>query len=201
MGGDYAYAYGRGEATLTDGSWTRGSSDMFQRGVPAIVPRRLEARLSPLPWMDVGGQIGWIGGGAELRLGLPATPERLLAFNLATGFESGKAGPFWGTKKARLHWVRAEAYPAIPRLRGQMRLIFAAGLGWGDYYHELDDPHPDELVGDGLAPSIVVVRRETRLETAVGAFGYVGTRAVALFTINPYVVLDSGAPLVYQYRP
>ena len=146
---DWSYAYGPGEATLDDGT-----------------SRRLEGRLSPLKWVDVGGQIGWIGGGADARIGLPAVDGRWLAFDLAAGFETGEAGFFKETKPTRATWLRLAAYPLLPSPRD-----------------------------DGLAPSHVqTIRRETRLETSIGVFYAPARFATVQLTVNPYFVLDAGSP-------
>jgi hypothetical protein len=76
---DYSYAYGQGAAVLEDGSRTSGRADYYWTEL-AVIPRRLEARVSPVAWMDVGGQIGWVDGGADLRIGLPARPGDSRAF-------------------------------------------------------------------------------------------------------------------------
>jgi hypothetical protein len=191
---DYSYAYGPGEATLDDGSWARGGADYYWSPV-AIFPRRFEARISPVDWVDLGGQIGWIGGGADARIGLPAVDGRWLAFNIAAGFETGEAGPFKETKPLRSKWLRLEAYPLLPFKRQHVRLVFAAGIDFGLFHHELPDPRPEIGFNDGWGPADVqTIRRETRLETSVGMF-YAPVRfATVLLTISPYFVLDAGSP-------
>jgi hypothetical protein len=194
VGGDYSYAYGKGEATLPDGtSSSGGGSDSYWSQV-AIFPRRLELRLAPFDWMDVGGQIGWLGGGFDARVGLPATADRKLPILLAGGFDSGATGLWPDTKPTRAYWLRAEAYPLLSQNAG-MRLVLAAGVDRGTFYHQLDDPTP-ATGGDGPpAPSVVeTLRRETRLETSAGVFFWPGQGGSILFTVSPYVVLDAGPP-------
>jgi hypothetical protein len=191
---DWSYAYGPGEATLDDGTSTRGGADYYWSDV-AVFPRRLEGRLSPLKWVDVGGQIGWIGGGADARIGLPAIDGRWLAFDFAAGFETGEAGFFKETKPTRAKWLRLETYPLLPIPRQQVRLILAVGVDFGMFHHELADPRPEVEFNDGLAPSHVqTIRRETRLETSIGVFYAPARFATVQLTVNPYFVLDAGSP-------
>ena len=146
---DLSYAYGHGEATLTDGTATTGGADNFWRGA-TVFPRRLEGRLSPLKWMDVGGQLGWIDGGADARVGLPAFDGWPVAVNLAAGFATGSLGPFKDTKAQRSRWLRLEAYPRVP-LAENAFLVLALGLNTGDFYHQLPDPRPNAGDGDGIS--------------------------------------------------
>src|SRR5262245_42333594 len=124
---DYAFAYGPGEATLADGTSASGGADYYWSPI-AIFPRRLEGRLSPLKWFDIGGQIGAIGGGADVRVGLPAADDIPVALNLTAGFETGEAGFMKETKALRAKWIRLEAYPRVPLSTPGARLVLAAGL-------------------------------------------------------------------------
>jgi hypothetical protein len=195
---DLSYAYGQGDVTTPDGTRASGSADDL--GSPlTIVPRRLEGRVSPIKWMDVGGQVGWLDGGVDLRLGLPAEPGRLIAFNLAAGYDWGSGGVVPDTNLARSRWVRLEAYPALDPLVGRVRLVLAAGLDSGTFYHEVAYPlPPDAPEGNYRQPAYSLIRHETRLETSAGIFAATGTgkSAIAsfLFSVSPYFVLDSGAP-------
>jgi hypothetical protein len=190
---DYSYAYGAGSATLADGTPTSGGADVLGPDIP-ILPRRLELRASPLPWADVGGQIGWLGGGFDARVGLPAAADRKLALNLAVGYETGDVGPFKDAKPSRSRWLRLEAYPMIPNADKAVRLVLAVGVNTGTFYHELSDPRPDDPACDTYCPDVVgFTRRETRLETSAGVF-LQGRPASFVFTASPYFVLDAGAP-------
>jgi len=191
---DYSHAYGAGAATLDDGSSTKGSADYYWSPV-TIFPRRFEARVSPVDWVDLGGQIGWIGGGADARIGIPAIDGRRLALNLAAGFETGDAGPFKETKPTSAKWLRLEAYPLLPFKRQHVRLVFAAGVDFGMFFHALRDPRPQVGFDDTWGPADVqTIRRETRLETSFGLF-YAPIRfATVLLTVSPYLVLDAGSP-------
>ncbi|MBC8131855.1 MAG: hypothetical protein H7X95_02660 [Deltaproteobacteria bacterium] len=191
---DWSYARAAAAATLSDGLSTKGGADNYW-GDLTILPRRLEGRLSPLPWFDIGGQIGWLGGGADARIGIPALPGRFLAVNLAAGIDTGDIGPTHGTKPTRSRWVRLETYPALPFLDFNFRLVVAAGIHAGRFFHQLPDPRPQASFNDGFAPGAInIIRNETRLETSVGAFLFPRPEASFLFTISPYFVLDADAP-------
>jgi hypothetical protein len=191
---DYSYAYGQGAAVLDDGSRTAGRADYYWSQL-AVIPRRLEARISPVAWMDVGGQIGWVDGGANVRIGLPARPGDSRAFQLAAGFDTDEAGLYKDWKAAGSKWVRLEAYPLLPLPGGKTRLVLAGGIDFGLFHHELDDPRPPEHVSDvGLnLTTIRIIRRETRLETSVGLF-IPGRFVSALITVSPYFVVDADNP-------
>jgi len=195
---DLSYAYGRGDLTTPEGTKANGSADDL--GTPVtFFPRRLEGRVSPVEWMDVGGQVGWLDGGVDLRLGLPGDPSRLIAFNLAAGYDWGSGGLIPDTSLARSKWIRLEAYPSLDRLNGRARLVLAAGLDSGTFYHEVADPNPpDSPEGDYRQPAFSLIRHETRLETSVGVFGTTGGGKGGggsfLFSVSPYFVLDAGPP-------
>jgi hypothetical protein len=197
---DWSFAYGRASATLTDGNTTAGGADNYW-GNLTMFPRRLEARLSPIKWMDLGGQLGWLDGGADVRVGLPALEGSPLALDLSAGFIAGGAGLFQDTKAQSSRWLRLEAYP---RLRGpapDIFLVLALGLNAGDFYHQVPDPRPDTDPGDANwgGGSIGFYRHETRLETSAGMFltGHTGGRFAGsvLVTVSPYFVLDAGPPV------
>jgi hypothetical protein len=190
---DWSYAYGPGEATVADGSTSKGGADYYWSSF-AIFPRRLEARLSPIKWVDIGGQIGWLGGGADIRVGLPALEGTPVAFNLAAGFETGEAGFFKETKPLRSRWLRLEAYPLVPLPGRKNRLVLAAGVNFGQFHHELPDPRPQVGFSDAWGPSDVqTIRSETRVETSIGLF-LPARFASALITVSPYYVIDAGTP-------
>jgi hypothetical protein len=191
---DYSYAYGAGSVELPDGTRSSGSADNYWSAL-TILPRRLEGRLSPVKWLDIGGQLGWLDSGADLRVGVPAAPERSWAFDLAAGFDTGRGGLFEDTKPTRSRWLRLEAYPSLPNPQLHTRLVLAAGADFGTFLHQLGDPRPQTTFSDGWGPAAIqVVRTETRLEGSVGVFVYPGVVGSFMLTINPYVTVDSGAP-------
>jgi hypothetical protein len=156
-----------------------------------VIPQRAEARVAPLDWFDVGGDIGWTGGGADLRLGLPGNPERVWAGNIAAGLRSGELGPFKATKATRSQWLRLEAYPLIAGRYG--RLVLAGGAHWGTFYHQLNTGRDPEDDGDGLTfDAVQVVRREVRIETAIGYHQQLENVVSVMFAAEPYCVVDSG---------
>ena len=192
---DWSFAYGPGSGTVADGTPTSGGADNYW-GPETIFPRRLEARLSPIKWMDLGGQIGWLDAGADVRVGLPAFNGWPLAFDLAAGFASGSPGVVHDTKGQRSRWLRLEAYPRLGGSLPDIFLVLALGLNVGDFYHQLPDPQPVATV-DEIGPSIVtLLRHETRLETSVGMFLAGRPHAGSfLLSINPYFVLHAGPPV------
>ena len=64
------------------------SSDYYGANLP-LPPRRLEARLAPVSWADIGADLGWIDRGADVRFGMPAAAGRFFAGNVALGLRSG----------------------------------------------------------------------------------------------------------------
>lgn len=197
---DMSYAYGRGDLTTPDGTRATGSADDLGNPL-TIFPRRLEGRVSPVEWMDVGGQLGWLDGGLDLRLGLPAQPGRFIAFALAAGYDWGSGGVVPDTDLTRSKWIRLEAYPSLDRRAGRAWLVIAAGLDSGTFYHEVADPNPpDSPEGNYRQSAFSLIRQETRLETSIGVFGTTGARKGGggsfLFSVTPYFVLDGGPPEV-----
>jgi len=190
---DFSYAYGSGSVELPDGTRITGPGDNYWSGL-TIFPRRLEGRLSPLKWFDIGGQVGWLDAGADIRVGRPAALGTNWPFNLAAGFTTGKGGPFEDTKPTRARWLRLEAYPALPSPDIHARLVLAGGVDFGVFLHEIGDPRPQTMFSDGWGPiAINVVRPETRIESSVGIF-IPAPIASFMFTVSPYVTVAAGAP-------
>jgi hypothetical protein len=191
---DYSYAYGFGSVELPDGTRSSGGADNYWSPL-TIFPRRLEGRLSPIKWFDIGGQLGWLDSGADIRVGTPAAPDKAWSFNLAAGFDTGRKGLYDDTKTTRSRWLRLEAYPRLPHGDPHARLVLAAGVDFGVFLHQLDDPRPLTTFNDSPTPiAIEVVRPETRIESSIGIFVYPGEVGSILFTISPYFTAASGAP-------
>ncbi len=169
-----------------------GTSDHYWAPF-TVFPPRAELRIAPVGWMDVGGHLGWLDGGLELRFGLPASPSRPWAMNLAAGVRSGEVGRFEATKGQRALFGRLEAYPLL--YEGSGRLVLALGLDAGIFYHEIDyrQSYQRELDGSFSFTALGIVRDELRLESAVG-YSFLGRRGSVLAAIEPYVILDSGEP-------
>ena len=50
---------------------TESSSDYYGVNLP-LPPRRLEGRLAPVSWADIGADLGWLDGGVDARFGVEA---------------------------------------------------------------------------------------------------------------------------------
>lgn len=197
LAGDYQFAFSHAEATLSEGEVTSGTSDHYWSPL-AVFPRRFELRGSILPWFDVGADIGWLDGGIDARVGLPAAPGVKWAMHVAGGVRSGSPGPFEDTKSTNARWLRLEAYPILMEKRmndgsvSQIRGVLGLGLSTGRFIHQLADPRidPDDS-GDSLAPSVIMVEREeTRVDMALGMDFFGGPAAATLFA-QGYTVLNS----------
>jgi hypothetical protein len=181
------------------------SADYYGFQFP-IPPRRLEARLAPVSWADLGGDIGWIDGGVDVRFGVPAADGRRFAGNLALGLRSGQPGPFQETKGTHSFWGRLEAYPLLFEehddlgVRESHRGVLALGVNGGVFSHQVpltgasDDP-------DGVDfDSLQVRRRELRIEAAVGYFLKPRSAAGVLLGLEPYWVAHADAIDVGTYE-
>jgi len=197
VAGDYQFAFSHARATLPDGGEAAGNSDYFWSPV-AIFPRRFELRGAILPWFDVGGDIGWLDGGLDARVGLPAAPGVRWALQLAGGVRSGAPGFFEDTKSTNARWLRLEVYPLIRERRmgdgsvTQIRAVLGFGVSDGRFGHQLSDPRPDPNADtDSIGPhAIWVEREETHLDFALGA-DFFGHPAAGTLLVQGYAVLDS----------
>lgn len=201
----WALAYGRASARLGD-SQVRGNAQTFGGPFPwgAVVPIRLGVRQAVGSVVDVGGDLGWVDSGLELRAGSPegswVVPMAISAgirssYLTIPSSNSGSIGFALdqGTFERRL---RVEAYPEVPMGRlGPVRLLLSAGVSWGAFAHDLvvgtsQEAGPNVTVGP---VGVLVVRPEHRLELAIGIYRR-GTRGTVAFAIAPWILLDAGAP-------
>ncbi len=198
LAGDYQVAFSRAEATLPGGEVTSGTSDHYWSPY-AVAQRRLELRASILPWFDVGTDIGWLDGGVDGRVGLPAAPGVEWAMQVAGGWRSGAQGPIEHTKSTNARWLRLEAYPLLrERISNdgslyQMRGILGLGVSDGRFIHQLPDPRISLHEGsDGFSPDVIrVEREETRVDVALGADFFGAPAAAVTIFAQGYAVLNS----------
>jgi hypothetical protein len=191
------FAFSHARATLPEGEVTSGTSDHYWSPV-ALFPRRFELRGSILPWFDVGADIGWLDGGVDARVGLPAALGVAWAVQVAGGVRSGDPGPFEDTKSTHARWLRLEAYALLKESNigggdvSQIRGILALGASDGRFGHQLPDPRPDpDAHTDSIGPyAIWVEREETRLDFAFGA-DFFARPASATLLAQGYAVLNS----------
>lgn len=175
------------------------SSDYYGANLP-LPPRRLEARLAPVSWADVGADLGWIDRGADVRFGVPAAAGRFFAGNVALGLRSG--GPIRRTEPTHSYWARVEAYPLLLESpENSHRALVSLGLNSGVFYHEVPIPeYADEVSDTGWLTdySTRIYREEVRLEAALGYFLKPRAAASLLLAAEPYWVVrgnnGSGGP-------
>lgn len=185
---DFVLPLSAAEATRADGYTARGTSDHYFSPV-VVIPQRLELRFSPVEWLDFGADTSWIDGGGDARLGYAAKPSRAWALHLAFGFRSGVFGEAENTLNTGSGWARIEAYPLLRPPTG--RLLLALGVNAGKFYHQINIDERGPGDPDDELPAIEVMRREVRLEAAVGYFVQ-QHRGSMLLALEPYLVVDTG---------
>jgi hypothetical protein len=193
---------------------TNSTADYYGLNFP-IPPRRLEARLAPVSWADIGGDMGWIDGGVDVRFGLPSAPGRFWAGNVAFGLRSGRGGPIPETRGTHGYWVRLEAYPLLHESHGARgaldshRGVLSLGLDSGVFLHQVELPaksidSSDDESFDFGPDTQTILRRELRLEAAIGYCVKPHNGAGVLLGIEPYWVLrgddGGGGPAESSYR-
>jgi hypothetical protein len=188
-GGDFAFAFSQARGTRANGETQRGSSDHYLSPV-TFIPQRLEFRLSPVRFLDFGADTSWLDAGADARVGYWAKPGARWAGHLALGFRAGELGQFVDTKPTGSGWARLEAYPLVYGPTG--RLLISLGTHFGSFYHQIATGAPDDPNADPDLPDpIQVIRREVRIESAVG-YHFQQHRASVLLALEPYFVADAG---------
>ena len=196
---DWSVAVGKAQIARPGRHLNKGTADYYGVNFP-IPPRRLEGRLAPVSWADLGADIGWLDGGVDMRFGVPAAAGRFFAGNLALGMRSGRPGPFKQTKGTHSFWGRLEAYPLLGESsQGSHRGVVALGLNGGVFYHQMSGAVTDDDEGGfGFADGTPIFRRELRLEAALGYFVKPPTAAAVLLAVEPYWVVrgndGSGGP-------
>jgi hypothetical protein len=188
-GGDFALAISHARGTREDGETQRGTSDHYLSAV-TLAPQRLEFRLSPVRFLDFGADTSWLDAGADARIGYWAKPGTPWAGHVALGFRAGELSQFVTTKPTASGWARVEAYPLLYGPNG--RLLLSLGTHFGSFYHQIGTGAPDDPSDDPDMPDpIQVIRREVRIESAVG-YHFQQHRASFLLALEPYFVADAG---------
>lgn len=202
----WAIAYGRASATQGNAQ-VRGNAQTFGGPFPwgAPIPIRLGIRQAVGSVVEVGGDLGWVDSGLEVRAGSPegswVVPVAISGGIRSSYFalHSSSSGSIGfdldqGTFERRL---RLEAYPELSMGRlGPVSLSLSVGVSWGVFAHDLV-MGPAQEAGPALVVGpvgILVVRPERRLEFAVGIHRR-GTRSSASLAIAPWVLLRSEAPI------
>ena len=204
---DWSVAVGKARLARPGRAVNKGTADYYGLNFP-IPPRRLEGRLAPVSWADLGADLGWLDGGVDVRVGVPAAAGRFFAGNLALGMRSGRPGPIRETKGTHSFWGRLEAYPLLAESsQGSQRGVVALGLNGGVFYHQVSEAAESDE-GDegsfGFDDGTPIFRRELRLEAAVGYFVKPATLAALLIAVEPYWVVrgndGSGGPPGTTFR-
>lgn len=202
---DWSVAVGKARLARPGRPETKGTADYYGLNFP-IPPRRLEGRLAPVSWADLGADIGWLDGGVDVRFGVPAAAGRFFAGSLALGMRSGQPGPIHPTKGTHSFWGRLEAYPLVRESsEGSQRAVVALGLNGGVFYHQMSEAPTSNNGGEGFGfDGTPILRRELRLEAALGYFVKPPTTAALLFAVEPYWVVrgndGSGGPIGTTYH-
>ncbi len=193
----WALAYGPASATVGGARVTGNAESYGGTKAEAIpLPMRLGLRQSLGSAVEVGGDVGWLDSGVELRAGPPGGAGAY-PIAIAAGVRRGPF-PFDVGEKTLSGHARFEIYPDLSAAHdGSLRLALSAGVGFGSFAHSLTLPDSYRFT-DGDAPDFdafgaIVVRPETRLELGIGIHRRAPGGALEI-TLLPWVVLDSGAP-------
>lgn len=164
--------------------------DPFPNPVPVTVGVRQQfGRV-----FEASADVGWVDSGVELRMGVPSGDNAPIV--LSAGARTGKVSAFGDdTYQGR---IGAEAYPRISRDRSSsLRLVLSLGLTAGNFEHQilLPSSYAEGVAGPGWedSPVVSVVRREVRLESAIGLtwarehFGFT-------LAVSPWILLAAAEP-------
>ena len=194
-----AVAYGPATATV-GGVPVSGNAQTNQLGgrsvvdpLPNPVPVTIAARQQVGPSFEVSGDLGWVDSGVGLRLRLPLFAS--LPMVLSAGARSGEIGIFG--RDTYQGTFAIEAYPALSHVgegASAHRLVLSLGLAAGAFEHDL--PLPERFQSGSDAPhgfpSEIVIRREVRLQAAVGVY-LQGQHGAITLALQPWIVLASDA--------
>jgi hypothetical protein len=193
-----AWAYAYGPATVVVGGVTiKGNADMQASSIgtpslPSPLPATVGVRQAFGDDVELGADIGIMDSGLRLRVGTPDGSS--LPWDLAFEARTGKIAAFpTGTGQAGLAF---EAYPDITPAQTfpQRRLILSLGITGGIFQHQLPLPFsfdPDDDIGDG---TMILLRPELRLESAVGIYLANGKSAGLSIVVAPWILIGSEAP-------
>jgi hypothetical protein len=191
-------AYGPASATVggvhVSGNGLTNEAGGDGRNVPNPVPLTAGVHQQLGPSFEVSGYLGWIDSGGGLRFRVRSSERFPLV--LSAGARTGAIGIFPRDTYAGTFAV--EAYPALSRVHEGWgaRLVTSLGVAAGVFEYDLSLPSSFELSSDAPhgAPSEVVLRRELRLQAALGV-RLEGSRAAVIIALQPWVVLAHSAPL------
>ena len=194
-----AMAYGPAAATV-GGVPVSGNAETNQLGgksvvdpLPNPVPVTIAVRQQMGPSFEVNGDLGWVDSGVGLRLRLPLF--EFLPMVLSAGARTGEIGLF--ARETYQGTLAIEAYPALSFVRegaNAHRLVLSLGLAAGAFEHDLSLPESFESGSDAPHgfPSEIVIRREVRLQTAVGVY-LQGQHGAITLALQPWIVLARDA--------
>jgi hypothetical protein len=192
----WAYAYG--PATVNVGGVTFKNNAEMQASTlgtfspPSPAPLTVGIRQAVGDSAELDADIGTIDSALRLRVGMPDTSS--LPWDLAFEARTGRVALFsTGSYQAG---VALEAYPDITPANTfpQRRLIVSLGIAGGVFQHQLPLPYaldPNDDIGNG---TMVLLRPELRLETAVGVYLAHGHGDGASVVLAPWFLLGSQAP-------
>ena len=193
----WAFAYGPGSATV-GGTRVTGNAESYGGTKAELlpIPMRIGLRQSLGSAVEVGGDVGWLDSGLELRAGAPGGTGAF-PIAIAAGLRDGPFPAKLGENTLSGH-ARFEIYPDVSDAHdGSVRLTLSAGVGYGSFAHSVTLPDSYRSTG-GDVPNFdpfgaIVVRPETRLELGVGIQRF-GPRGGIGATLLPWIVLASRAP-------
>ena len=193
-----AWAYAYGPATVTVGGVTvKGNAEMQASSIgtpsiPSPAPLIVGVRQAVGDAAELDADLGTIDSGLRLRVGQPDTSS--LPWDLAFEARTGTIALFH-TASYQVG-MALEAYPDITPANSfpQRRLILSLGIAGGVFQHQLPLPYsfnPDDDIGN---PTMVVLRPELRLESAVGVYLAHGNSDGISIVLAPWVLIGSQAP-------
>lgn len=164
--------------------------DPFPNPVPVTVGVRQQ--LGSV--FEVSADVGWVDSGVQVRMRVPSSTSAPIV--LSAGARTGKVSAFGDDTYQGA--MAVEIYPQIsPTRHPALRLVLSLGLAAGSFEHQilLPSSYAEMSAGPGLmdSPVVSVIRREVRLD---GAIGVTREREHSGFTLAlvPWVLLAAAEP-------
>lgn len=161
------------------------------------IPLRLAGRVSLARWMDIGGDVGWVEKGLQLRAG-PLDARRSLPWGVELEWRTeDSSSDDDATLHGHTYRARFEAYPALPLGSSQPGLphafgVVTAGISSGTrLLSPLMPPRFDRNGESTIGIPLTALRRETRLELGLGLH-WLSLPTFFTVMLMPWVGLDRG---------